>query len=285
MNTENIIQLSDGKKLCYTEYGDPKGEPVFLFHGNPGSRLSWGLYPGSPFLQNIRIIAPDRPGYGRTDFKKKALEKWPGDVGELANYLGISKFHLFAPSGGGPYTLACALKIPERLKSIGLFGSVGPYSTESVQGVNKPLIVLWKIANPLFGLVKLQNRIIANIAKNKPQKLYKSFRDLELSDYDKSIAEKPEIQRIFNEVFPESYLQHGIGSAYDVTLPKKWNIPLDQIKSKIILWHAEEDYLVGNMTKYLAEKLPNSELINIPNAGHLWIMEHIKEVLEKLINN
>ena len=56
MKTKNIIQLSDGNKLCYAEYGNPKGEPVFLFHGNPGSRLSWGLFPDSPFLSDIRII-------------------------------------------------------------------------------------------------------------------------------------------------------------------------------------------------------------------------------------
>ena len=285
MNTKNIIELSDGKKLCYAEYGDPKGEPVFLFHGNPGVRLSWGLYPDSPFLQNIRIIAPDRPGYGHTEFKKEALEKWPNDVKELAKYLRIEKFHLFAPSGGGPYALACAWKIPERILSVGLFGSVGPYTKESVIGVNKPLKILWSLANPLFGLVKLQNRIIANMAKKNPQKLAKSFSDIELSENDKCIAEKPEIQKVFKEVFPESYLQNGIGSAYDVTLPKKWKIPLNEIHTKITIWQAEEDCLTGKMAEYLATNLPNSELITIPRAGHLWIMENIKQVLGKLVYN
>jgi pimeloyl-ACP methyl ester carboxylesterase len=283
VNTKNILRLSDGKKLCYAEYGERGGEPVFLFHGNPGVRLSWGLYPDSPFLNNIRIIAPDRPGYGFTEYKKNALEKWPNDITELADHLKIKKFHLFAPSGGGPYALACAWKIPERLKSTGIFGSVGPYTKESVKGVNRPLKVLWNLANPLFFLVKLQNRIMARYARKNPEKLFKVIRDLELSDYDKQIAAKESIEKIFIEVFPESYRQNGIGSAYDVTLPKNWNIPLDQIKSKIILWNAEEDGLVGNMTKYLAGQLPNAELISIPEAGHMWIVEHIKEVLEKLM--
>ena len=282
MKTTNILQLSDGKILCYAEYGDPKGAPVFLFHGNPGVRLSWGLYPESPFLQNIRIIAPDRPGYGRTEFKKNALENWPNDVTELADHLGISKFHLFAPSGGGPYALACAWKIPERLISIGLFGSVGPYTKESVLGVNKPLKILWSLANQLFFLVKFQNKVMAKKAGKDPFKLFTTIRDLELSGYDKQIASKKHIENIFIKVFPESYLQNGIGSAYDVTIPKKWNIPLNQIRSKVILWQAEEDFLTGNMTKYIAEKLTSSELIILPKAGHLWIMEHVKEVLEKL---
>ena len=284
MKTDNIIQLSDGYKMCYAEFGEPKGEPVFMFHGNPGVRFSWDLYPGSPFLENIRIIAPDRPGYGQTEFKKNALEKWPKDVAELADHLGISKFHLFAPSGGGPYALACAWKIPERIKSIGLFGSVGPFTKESGFGVNKPLRILWSLSNQLFFLVKFQNKLMAKKARKDPFKLFKAIRDLELSGYDKKIATKKQIENIFIKVFPESYLQNGIGSAYDVTLPKNWNIPLSQIKSKVILWQAEEDFLTGNMTKYIADKLPNSELIILPKVGHLWIMEHVKEVLERLIN-
>ena len=285
MKTENFLWLSDGKTMCYAEYGDPWGEPVFLFHGNPGARISWGLYPDSPFLPGIRIIAPDRPGYGRTEYKKDALERWPNDISELADHLGIDKFHLFAPSGGGPYALACAWKVPERLKSVGVFGSVGPYTRDSVQGANAPLKLLWRLANKLFFLVKLQNRIMARLARKDPARLFRAIRDLELSEYDKQIASRKEIENVFTTVFPESYLQNGIGSAYDVTLPKRWTIPLDQIKCKVAVWQAEQDILAGNMAKYIADQLPNSEFILIPKVGHLWIIEHVKEVLERLIGH
>jgi pimeloyl-ACP methyl ester carboxylesterase len=126
---------------------------------------------------------------------------------------------------------------------------------------------------------------MAKKARKDPFKLFATIRDLELSEYDKQIACKKQIENIFIEVFPESYLQNGIGSAYDATLPKNWNIPLNQIKSKVILWQAEEDVLAGNMTKYIASKLPNSELIILPKAGHLWIVEHVKDVLKKLIQS
>ena len=285
MKKENIIQLSDGKRMCYAEYGKPDGIPVLLFHGNPGVRLSWGLYPDFPYLDNIRIIAPDRPGYGKTDYKKNALDKWPDDILELTEHLNIKKFHLFAPSGGGPYALACAWKIPERLLSVGLFGNVGPFHEDSVTGVNKPVKLLWKVANPLFGLIKLQNRIMANMARKNPSKLAELLSDLELSENDKKITEKPEIQKIFSAVFPESYLQNGIGSAYDVTLPKNWNIPLNEIRTKITIWQAEDDCLVGKMAEYTSKQLPNSDLIKIPKVGHFWIMENMKTVLNKLINN
>ncbi len=36
--TDATLTLSDGRTLGYAEYGDHTGTPVFMFHGNPGSR-------------------------------------------------------------------------------------------------------------------------------------------------------------------------------------------------------------------------------------------------------
>lgn len=163
LRNDNIFKLSDGRRLGYAQYGNLEGYPIFLFHGNPGSRLSWGLIPGSPFLQGVHIIAPDRPGYGLTDFKKNALENWPTDITELADHLGIDKFVVFGPSGGGPFALACAWKIPDRLTAAGVFGSVGPNVPEATEGVIKSVRLLWKISSPLFWLIRLQMKIMASI--------------------------------------------------------------------------------------------------------------------------
>jgi len=58
---ENYLKLPDGRQLCFAEYGAPKGQPIFVFHGNPNSRLLWGVIPGSPFLPNVRLIAQTDP--------------------------------------------------------------------------------------------------------------------------------------------------------------------------------------------------------------------------------
>ena len=284
LRDDNIFRLSDGRKMGYAEYGNPKGLPVFLFHGNPGSRLSWGLMPGAPFLPNIHIIAPDRPGYGLTDFSPYALENWPANIAELADHLGIGKFAVFGPSGGGPFALACAWKIPDRLSATGVFGSVGPNVPEATKGVIRSVRLLWKVSNPLFWLIKLQMRIMASMVKKNPEKLSMQLRDLELSDWDKKIFDRPEIKNIFIKDFPEAYRQNGIGSAYDTTIPERWPIPLEHIKIRVHVWHAEPDILVGNMPKYIAQKLPRVHLEIIPNTGHLWILDHMKEMLETLVS-
>lgn len=34
-----VIRTKDGRKLAVEHYGNPRGRPVFLLHGTPGSRL------------------------------------------------------------------------------------------------------------------------------------------------------------------------------------------------------------------------------------------------------
>ena len=48
-NAENYRKLPDDLRLCYAEYGDPTGQPLFVFHSNPNSRLIGGLMSGSFF--------------------------------------------------------------------------------------------------------------------------------------------------------------------------------------------------------------------------------------------
>jgi pimeloyl-ACP methyl ester carboxylesterase len=110
--TENYLKLSDGRKLCYAEYGDPKGFPIFVFHGNPNSRLLWGLIPGSPFLPNVRLIAPDRPGGAGTWYDAMIPANWPIPLEEIKIkvYLWQGEEDISVPPAMGRYI---AKKIPD----------------------------------------------------------------------------------------------------------------------------------------------------------------------------
>ena len=117
-----------------------------------------------------------------------------------------------------------------------------------------------------------------------PTGLAEKLAYLELKDEDKAALRRPEILELFRVDFPEAYRQNGIGSAYDVTIPANWPIPLQEIRTKVRLWQAERDPLVGNMTLYLASRIPDAELQRLPGEGHLWILDHMPEVLETLMN-
>ncbi|MFC1902027.1 alpha/beta fold hydrolase [Chloroflexota bacterium] len=284
--TNQTITLKDGRQLCYAEYGDPDGIPIMVFHGNPNSRLLWGVIPGSPFLPGVRLIAPDRPGFGHTEFKKgvTTLENWPNDVVALADSLGIEKFAVFGPSGGGPFALACAWKIPERLTAVGIFASVGPFLPETVEKLAAPIRTMWKNAPRLPGLFRVQMKAFAWLARNFP-KLYVRMVLKEFSETDRKNYARLKLAGLLRPDRNEGYRQGGVGTWYDAMIPVGWPIPLREIKLKVHLWQGEEDISVPlAMGQYIAKNIPECEVKYIKGVGHLWMFEHMGEMLEKLVS-
>ncbi len=123
----NILRLRDGRALSYLEVGAPDGTPVIHCHGNPSSRLEVLLLAEQATSLKVRLIGLDRPGIGYSDPKPGyGLLDWPDDVAELADRLGLDRFAMSGLSGGGPFALACAYKMPERLTACGLISTVTP---------------------------------------------------------------------------------------------------------------------------------------------------------------
>ena len=126
--TGKTIRLPGGRSIGYDEYGTPDGPAVFVFHGNPGSRLDV-LYAGRAALDSlpVRLIAPDRPGIGLSDPQPhRQIVDWPADVNQFADALGIGRYAVIGGSTGGPYALACARLSPERITAAGVISSLGP---------------------------------------------------------------------------------------------------------------------------------------------------------------
>jgi len=112
---ESHVRLDGGRKLAYTEIGDPDGTPVFLFHGAPSSRLQC-VTLHEPFAEyGLRVVSPDRPGYGGSSPQPgRTLADWPTDVAALADNLGFDRFGVIGGSSGGPYVAACCALLSER---------------------------------------------------------------------------------------------------------------------------------------------------------------------------
>ena len=114
------VRLRDGRALAYAEWGDLHGPPVFFFHGSPLSRL-WCPDEEATQAAGVHLVAVDRPGFGRSDLQPgRRLVDWPLDVAELADALGIDRFAVAGYSAGGPYAVACAALIGERVTRAGL---------------------------------------------------------------------------------------------------------------------------------------------------------------------
>jgi pimeloyl-ACP methyl ester carboxylesterase len=130
---DGALVLGDGRRLGYAQYGRPDGQPLFYFHGHPGSRLEARFASQAAAEAGLRVIALDRPGYGLSDFLPgRVITGWPADVAEAAGLLGIGQFSVAGASGGGPYALACAWRQPGRVIQAAVISGVGPYQVPGI---------------------------------------------------------------------------------------------------------------------------------------------------------
>jgi pimeloyl-ACP methyl ester carboxylesterase len=283
---DTAVQLPDKRHLAYAEYGDPDGLPVMLFHGLPGSRLSWGLLPDNPFPPGLRIVAPDRPGYGNSDPKpRRTLLDWASDVAALADALEIDKFAVVGVSGGGPGALACAWKMPERLTAVGVVASPAPTNAPGVlEGMSKTNRFFMKLAWHAPWLSELNVRFLARVVRRNPAG-YIDRMQYKLHDVDKEILARPEIRDMLTRDFTEALRCGAQGMVDDMSTNhgRPWGFRLDRISTRVHFWYGELDRSVPPaMGNYLSNAVPDCEATFVPGAGHLWILVHLREVLDSL---
>lgn len=277
-----LAKLADGTQLSYAEYGRTNGIPILVHHGNPGSRLFWGMLPGSPFDRRYRLLSPDRPGYGYTDhFGTDSITRWPGMVEELLSNLGVESVYNVGVSGGAPYALACSLSIPERIKKTLLISPLGPLTAGSVGDMNANRF-LFSLIGKLPWLFRLQFKLTTRMLKKNPEGFFNLFQK-KLAGRDRELAESGDIRSVLADDFLEGHRQGEAGSFYDSFLPSRWPIDHEAISGQVEIWYGDEDRSIGDMGKYLAENIRNSELHIVENAGHLLILEMAKEILNGFV--
>jgi len=83
--------LADGRELAWIEYGVRDGQPVFAFHGSPGTCHHFAGVAEVASGKGVRVIAPDRPGYGHSTYHSaRSYDSWTQDVAQLAEHLPVS---------------------------------------------------------------------------------------------------------------------------------------------------------------------------------------------------
>lgn len=96
-----FVSLSNGHRLAYAEYGDPAGIPVIFLHGTPGSRLLGALFDDRAEESSVRLLAYERPGFGRSPpWKDRSIPDVGTSVTAVLDEFGIETAGLIAFSGG-----------------------------------------------------------------------------------------------------------------------------------------------------------------------------------------
>src|SRR3954453_7235571 len=126
--TERFASLHDGRRLASLAAGPRDGMLVLSLHGAIGSPQC-----ADPDLEaathdlGIRYVMVSRPGFGASDpAPGRTLAGFARDAAALADELGHERFAVVGVSAGGPYALACAHELPERVAAAAVVGGMAP---------------------------------------------------------------------------------------------------------------------------------------------------------------
>lgn len=268
---DHVITLSSGRKLAYAEYGDPRGVPMFYFHGWPGSRLQGELVHEVGRKRGLRIVSPDRPGIGRSDFQPgRRLLDWPADLTELAAHLGWTNFHVLGVSGGGPYVLACAHAMPERLLSAGVICGAPPLREVGMQEL------MWTYRMALWGQRHMPMLLGAGLAVsgrfmqlpvNSP--LMAAF-VRKMCARDQLALHTPELYRILMASGHVGVTSSVRSVSTDGNIySSDWGIDFSSVRFPIRYWHGGRDSNIPvSMVERFVRKMPNAKLTVFEEDGH-----------------
>ena len=118
------VRLPSGPEVVYLDSGGA-GDPLVLVHGIGASKDHWPAL-AERIGGRLRIVAPDLPGYGEsTHDADTSLTGLAEAVRELAETLGLGRFHLAGSSMGGRVAAELAAAHPEAVRTLWLLDPAG----------------------------------------------------------------------------------------------------------------------------------------------------------------
>jgi len=285
----NIITLIDGRKLEYTEFGDPEGRPLIYFHGILHSREAFHPYSTFAEEHGIRIIAPERPGFGHTSPQKTvSLSNYSKDIEQLADHLALEVFHVFGDGDAGPAALACANLLPHRVCRAAVTGCMPEPQFEFMEDMlpfDRKLHNMAKMA-PKSVLYPFSKIVLKALKKNN------NYFDLMASDFyetDKAILFSDEHKNIFRQTMENLDISpdntDGFIRDYFGRLTP-WDFQVEKTGTEVHLWHGRHDcFSTIKSAIAISEALPNCVTHFMESDGHYLFISHIDQVLEALFKD
>ncbi len=285
----NEVAVTPKRQFSIAEFGPADADTsLFWFHGTPGGRYQ--MPPAAidaAESSGVRIVTLDRPGIGRsTPHRYSSLAAWPGDLERVADLLGIGKFHVGGLSGGGPYALAAAAALPERVQSVLGWGSVAPARGGSsiaggLAGFASHISPLWTVGEEVIGFV--MHRLISLARPIAPYGL-DLFAHVVAAPADKAFLLRPETRSMFvNDLLEASRGQFRAIVADARLFSRPWGFELSEVRQPVTLMFGDADNIVPyEHGEHLASVLPNAKLVTVPGGGHISILDDLAEHVRAL---
>ena len=266
------MQLADGRSLAWAEYGDPHGAPLIFHHGIPSSREAAAVLSGAAGRNAVRLIAPDRPGFGYSDpLPERTILDWPRDLEQLADHLGLDTFSVASISAGLPYVLAAGLHIPERLEKIALISGLGRIDTaETLEGMSYE----WRLIYSLFlksrRLASLWMRGYGRAALRRPERVV-AQQIKRMHAIDSEVLERPDVSANRIADLRQAFRQGPAAAGEEARMHlEPWGFEISDVQSEVYLWQGtlDESHPI-HMGRTIAAELPHCRAVFAEGAGAL----------------
>ncbi len=272
---ERTVRVAADRELGIAEYGPADGRPILWFHGTPGAKCQVppAVRDGADDL-DARIICVERPGTGQsTRHLYPDVRAFADDIEVLVDDLGLDRFGLIGLSGGGPYVLAVAHELPDRVVAAVVLGGVAPTVGDETPGGG--LVDLTRLfRHPLnlgrWGLGVGATTLIRGLRPFGHQALQLYAKDS--PEGDRAAFATPGMEEMFLDDLNRAAAKGGLGAAtLDLVLfGRSWGFSVAEIKVPVRFWHGDADHIVPlEHAQHLCELVPDSELQVRPGESHL----------------
>ena len=286
-----VVTVGD-RAVALRDAGDPHGSPLLYFHGTPGSRLDVSFGDEASRALGVRVISFDRPGYGRSDPGPYDLRSVVRDAAAVADRLGVGRFAVFGWSGGGPFALAAAAELGERVTRVGVAGTVAPprempgAMDAFTDGDRAALALLPAQPDRAAEQFRASNREMLDLLLSVRDDTDAYWIDLMWGESDPEVVADPTSRTVLRTLVDEGLRQGPMGICWDnVAWCGPWGFRLDEVRRPVHLWHGELDQMVAPANgHWLRDHLPRAELSMVPGEGHLVPVRHWRSILRTLVH-
>ena len=270
MGMDHHVVLADGRVVSYADTGAGDGRVVLYLHGTPGSRMQAGGPVGDAATSlGIRLVAPDRPGYGGTSFLRYRVVDYPAMLARFADALGIDRFGVVGTSGGGRYAYSCAVALRERVTRVALVGSTAPANMPGVPETwSRADRRLYTTARTAPWLLRVSLARTARSLRRHPDRMLGMFPDLSAAD-EQAVA-RPDVQALVTQMTAEAFRQGSRAFVHDLRLEAlPWADHFDSPGVPVDVWHGRDDTIVRyEQARILAGAIPGVRLHLVDGEGH-----------------
>lgn len=242
---------------------NPQAAPALYLHGVPTSSEDW-----LPFLARSGGIAPDLPGFGRSDkpgYLRFTIEEYAGFVERFLDRLGVERVRMLVHDWGA-VGLAFAQAHPERIERLVIANAVpllpGYRWHRTARIWRTP--VLGELA--MGATTRTTLRLLTRESNATPGPLPREWIDSVLAHLDHGTQRA--ILRLYRSSPSETLAVAGERLSR-LAMPS------------LVVWGTCDPYIPERFARAYAQALPNSELVELSDAGHWWWLDR-PDVIERV---